>query len=215
MKWHKAGYVITALIFAALAVTVFTTGCLTPEQKAAALKVVAAQKKNKAMLTFYNNEIKLVQKMFQDGKIKMDQLKSLVNALQAKKQPFIEALTANTTALQELKDAESPWWLYAISGLGVAAGIASRVLGGRAGAVLQATADASAAALGVISRGVENHNAEAEAMAFITPAPPPGTPSPPTPRSVAKHIGIEADRIGNGTRGILEKARAAAAKHEI
>jgi len=196
MKPHLLMYKGSALCFLAVMICVWLNGCLTPEQRIAAQKLHAAGQKNQALLKLVDDEIMMVQVMFEEGKINAEELNVLLKALRSKKKPIMDAITENKLAIKEAADAESPWWVYLLAGLGTAGTVAARIVGGRAAMILEAGAASANAALGTISRGVDLHAAKPEAFP-----------------SVHKAIGVVADR--DGTRKDLDRARILADKNEI
>ena len=177
----------------ALSVTIivlYQTGCLTPDQQAAWGKYETSRAIATEKLAGYDKEIEAVLTMIEEGKYDSAEGKAILAKIKADKDAWKQVFENSKASLEELKAAESPWWVYVLMGLTTVAGGASAVLGGRAGQAL----GIANTCLGAVSRGI------------TAVAPTSGQP-------ITKAIGIEADKLG--IREKLYEVKKDAALHII
>lgn len=194
-KLGKVWYLLVALV-GIIILGVLMMGCLSPQQRMAFGELTVANKAVQEMLLKYDAEITKVRGWIASGKIDRAEGQDVVKSLLKERTEWVEKGKQVAAGFTALKEAESPWWLTALGVVTTVLGVGGPIVGGRYGKLMANIAQRATSAVGVMSRGIESHKED---------------PS----KSVAKHIGIEADRVGNGTRTALGKIKGLAAKHEI
>ena len=90
-------------------------GCLSPEQQVAWNALEASRTSIQQRLAKYDAEIEKVRGWIEAGKIDGKEGQDVINAVLKERTEWVDEGKKVANGFQLLKEAESPWWLYALS----------------------------------------------------------------------------------------------------